>query len=69
MKKICKICGLEMEIKNTQQRKKMCTVCAYDLKKARSSERYWSKKAPHSTRHQFWRGRLQSMEKALKNNS
>lgn len=65
IKTICKTCGLAMNIKNTQKRKKMCTECAYDMKKARSSERYWGKKAPNSTRHQFWRGRLQSMEKML----
>lgn len=66
IKTICKTCGREMEIKNTQKRKKMCTECAYDLKKARSSERYWSKKAPNSTRHKYWKSRLDYMEESLK---
>ena len=63
--KICKTCGKEMEIKNTQKRKKMCTLCAYEIKKDRSSERYWSKKENGSTRHQFWAGRLKEMERML----
>jgi ribosomal protein L37E len=63
--KICKTCGKEMKIKPSQTRKKMCTECAYEIKKIRSSERYWSKKAPGSTRHQYWEGRYQSMNKLL----
>lgn len=63
--KICKTCGREMKTKPSQSRKVMCTECAYEIKKVRSSERYWSKKAPNSTRHQYWRGRLQEMNNML----
>jgi len=62
---ICKICGKEMKIKPYQSRKKMCTECAYEIKKVRSSEKYWSKKAPNSTQHQYWSGRLQLMNNML----
>lgn len=63
--KVCKTCGVEMRLKPSQIRKVMCTKCAYEIKKVRSSERYWSKKAPNSTRHQYWSGRLQEMNKML----
>jgi hypothetical protein len=65
VKTICKTCGSEMNIKPSQGRKKMCTACAYEIKKIRSSERYWSKKDNGSTRHQFWAGRLKEMERML----
>jgi len=65
IKTICKTCGREMNIKPSQGRKKMCTECAYEIKKIRSSERYWSKKDNGLTRHQFWAGRLKEMERML----
>lgn len=61
----CAICGREVEINAFQSRKKMCSHCAYDLKKARSSEAYWRKKAPNSPRHQYWVGRYQQMKNKL----
>ena len=65
IKTICKTCGREMKISPAQGRKKMCTECAYEIKKVRSSERYWNKKETGSTRHQFWAGRLKEMERML----
>lgn len=65
IKTICKVCGNEMKIKPSQGRKKMCTECAYEIKKIRSSERYWSKKDNGSTRHQYWAGRLGEMLRML----
>jgi predicted amidophosphoribosyltransferase len=62
---ICKTCGKEMKISPAQGRKKMCTECAYEIKKIRSSEKYWGKKAPNSTRHKYWLGRYQAMNKML----
>lgn len=63
--KICKTCGKEMKVRPAQGRKQMCSECAYEIKKIRSSERYWSKKDKGSTRHQFWAGRLKEMERML----
>jgi len=62
---VCKTCGVLMKIKPSQTRKKMCTRCAYDIKKIRSSVKYWEKKDRNSTRYRYWRGRLQAMEKML----
>ncbi|MDD2657841.1 MAG: hypothetical protein PHD04_04265 [Candidatus Pacebacteria bacterium] len=62
---ICKTCGIEMRIKPSQGRKKMCTKCSYELKKIRSSAKYWEKKDKGSTRHLYWEGRLSEMLRML----
>jgi ribosomal protein L37E len=66
--KICKNCGSEFKISNFQKRKIMCSKCSYDRKKIRSSEKYWREKALDSTKHKYWRGRLQNFDKNLKIN-
>jgi ribosomal protein L37E len=63
--KICKNCGDEFQMSNFQKRKVMCSKCAYERKKIRSSEKYWSEKAPGSTKHKYWRGRLQNFDENL----
>ena len=65
VEKVCKTCGEKMKLKPAQIRKKMSTGCAYELKKIRSSVKYWEKKVPNSVRHQYWVGRYQSMIKML----
>jgi predicted amidophosphoribosyltransferase len=65
IKTICKTCGREMKISPAQGRKKMCTECAYEIKKVRSSERYWNKKDPKSVRYTYWKNKLDSMLKAI----
>lgn len=62
MEKICESCKKPIKTNQFQKRKRLCTECAYELKKVSVKEKYW--KTKDKNRHKYWKDKLS----ILKNN-